>query len=354
MIEPVKSPDERVRLAALHALGILDTPAEERFDRLTRLACRIFGTPMAMVSLVDENRQWFKSAQGVSVAETPRATSFCGHGILQQGVMVVPDALKDRRFANNPLVMQDPRVRFYAGQPLRSADGKTLGMFCVVDRRPRKMSPADLQALRDLAAIAQQELAVSALSRAQKEILTERGEFERKALTDPLTRLWNRGAILDILDREIARSRREHIPLGVIMADIDHFKRINDTRGHPAGDDVLRWVSVHLRAAVRGDDAVGRYGGEEFILVLGNCDRATGVSIVERLRAYVAAEPCLPAEGKPLPVTISAGLVVAPPDRTPSAEILVAAADKALYRAKRGGRNRVEVTELDGKGAESA
>jgi signal transduction histidine kinase len=166
MLEPSLPPDEADRLAALRSLFILDTPPEERFDRLTRLAKRLFNVPIALISLVDANRQWFKSRQGLSVSETPRHISFCGHAILQDEPLVIEDALLDPRFADNPLVTGKPHVRFYAGQPLLGPGNHKLGTLCIIDRQPRQMSPADLAALRDLAALAQEELNATELNQA--------------------------------------------------------------------------------------------------------------------------------------------------------------------------------------------
>lgn len=141
------------RLKALRKLLILDTPAEERFDRITQFAMREFDMPMALVSLVDRDRQWFKSNFGIDAAETPRDISFCGHAILERNLLLVPDALRDERFHDNPLVVNKPWIRFYAGAVLRMPYGVALGTLCVMDTRPRQMDPVDqsiLGSLRDL------------------------------------------------------------------------------------------------------------------------------------------------------------------------------------------------------------
>jgi phosphoribosyl 1,2-cyclic phosphodiesterase/DNA-binding response OmpR family regulator len=151
-------PDEAERLRALHASGILDTPVEERFDRITRLAKRIFAVPAAMVTLIDRERQWFKSAPGLDMRETPRELSFCSHAIHQDGMFVVPDAAADARFADNPVVAGGPRLRFYAGRPVHIA-GRRVGTLCVVDSRPRQLGADDLKALDDLAVLVEKELA---------------------------------------------------------------------------------------------------------------------------------------------------------------------------------------------------
>jgi anti-sigma regulatory factor (Ser/Thr protein kinase) len=140
--------DESARLAALRRYRILDTDPEQAFDDLTMLASQICGTPMAALSLIDDDRQWFKSKVGLTAAETARNVSFCTHAIGNPGtMMIVPDALEDQRFTNNPLVVDDPRIRFYAGAPLLTEDGHALGTLCVFDRVPRTLTPEQVQAL---------------------------------------------------------------------------------------------------------------------------------------------------------------------------------------------------------------
>lgn len=155
---PALPVDEGERLAALHSLCILDTPPEERFDRITRLARTLFRVPICMVSLVDAERQWFKSAQGLDLKETPRSHSFCGHAILGDHTLVVEDALEDPRFRDNPFVTGKARIRFYAGQPLKSYGGHRIGTLCLLDREPRHLDQQQIDAFVDLAAIVESEI----------------------------------------------------------------------------------------------------------------------------------------------------------------------------------------------------
>ena len=150
-------PDETERLRALHEHGILDTPPEERFDRITRLARRLLDVPAAMVTLIDSERQWFKSTAGFEVTETPRDLAFCSYTVQQDEMFIVPDALADPRFADNPVVADGPRLRFYAGRPVH-IDGRRVGTLCVVDSRPRHLGEDDKKALDDLAQLVEKEL----------------------------------------------------------------------------------------------------------------------------------------------------------------------------------------------------
>jgi len=155
MITPPIPSNEDERLDALRDLGVLDTPSEERFDRISQFARSEFDTPIALVTLVDHDRQWFKSNVGLDVPETPRDVSFCGHAILEKDVLVVPDTKLDERFHDNPLVTGAPNIRFYAGAVLRSPEGAALGTLCVIDSNPRTWNPLDtsiLCALRDMVA----------------------------------------------------------------------------------------------------------------------------------------------------------------------------------------------------------
>lgn len=158
MIPPVEPPNESLRLLSLQAMCILDSPPEDRFDRLTRLATRIFQVPIAVCSLVDKKRQWFKSTTGLDASETPREISLCGHAILGEELFVIEDASKDWRFFDNPLVVGEPHIRFYAGAPLRISNGAALGTLCIIDHQPRKFTDDHLRSLEDLARIAEQEL----------------------------------------------------------------------------------------------------------------------------------------------------------------------------------------------------
>ena len=161
--------DEPERLAALRSYGILDTPPEERFDRLTRLVSEELGVPISLVSLVDVDRQWFKSRHGLEATETPRDVAFCAHAILSDDTLVVEDAFEDDRFADNPLVTAAPSVRFYAGAPLVTASGHRLGTLCAIDSKPKRLADREARFLREMAAIAVDEMELSAASQALEE-----------------------------------------------------------------------------------------------------------------------------------------------------------------------------------------
>jgi len=177
-------------------------------------------------------------------------------------------------------------------------------------------------------------------------LVAAREAMHFRATHDPLTGLWNRAAILESLDRELPRAYREGRPLGILLADLDHFKKINDTHGHLAGDEVLREAARRMLTAVRSYDLVGRYGGEEFLLLLSGCDSSNILDRAEHLRKMIASQPVRATEGS-LQVTVSVGAVSSAGIRNLDADSFLRAADQALYRAKNSGRNRVEIVGPD-------
>jgi diguanylate cyclase (GGDEF)-like protein len=336
---------EGERLAALRRYRVLDTSPEPVFDRTAAVAAQALKAPIALISLVDEARQWFKARVGLPVAETPREHSFCAHALDRTRPLVVTDARADPRFAGNPLVLGEPGIRFYAGAPLRTTDGHVLGTLCVIDRRPRELSADQARLLEDLAAIVMDTLELRLAGLRAIDEIAERqrleGELRHVAETDALTGLANRRSLIRALAREFRRARRHDHGLAVLIFDLDRFKAVNDTHGHATGDAVLRETARRALGGVRDEDTVGRIGGEEFVVVLPETDQAGARHAAERLRLAIGDRP-MAVNGLELTVTVSVGAATLHP-LDEGHKVLLGRADEALYDAKQAGRNRVAI-----------
>jgi len=321
--------NEAQRLEALQSYQILDTEPEQAYDDLSTLASAICRTPIALVSLIDEHRQWFKSRVGLDDQETPRDMAFCAHAILHPDeTMVVSDARQDPRFKDNPLVTGPLGIRFYAGAPLVNAQGEALGTICVIDREPHLFQPHEQQALQ---ALSRQVVAQLELRKAVRVLAQE-------SLTDILTGAWNRRALDRRLQEEWNRHRRAGQSMALLMIDVDHFKRFNDEFGHPAGDAALAVVAEVLRHNLRNCDCLARYGDEEFAAILPNTDAEGALTAARKMMAGLEH-----ARWPLRAVTVSIGVVVQTPGPDLDAVSMIALADRALYEAKAAGRNRAKL-----------
>ena len=316
MKAPAKPATESVRIDTLRSLNILDTPPEERFDRLTRLAKRLFGVPIVLISLVDSERQWFKSCIGLPVLETPRDISFCGHAILGNGALLVPDALLDERFADNPLVTGDPRIRFYAGHPLQVPNGSKLGTLCLIDQTPREMSEDDIDLLRDLARMAEQELAAVQL-----------------ATMDELTLLSNRRGFIALAQHALRVCERQDLPAALMFFDLNKFKQINDHFGHAEGDRALSRFAETLRSVFRESDVVGRLGGDEFVVLLTNAGTQETMEALQRLEQMIGTVN--QGDKRGYSIEYSVGITEFDRERHETIDDLMHEADGLMYRNKR-------------------
>lgn len=317
--------DEQVRLSALCRYSILDTPSELQFDRLVELAARVFDLPIALISFVAEERQWFKANQGLAISETPRCESFCAVAIQRDGVMVIPDTLLDKEFRSYPVVLGEPHIRSYAGAPLVTPDGQKLGTFCVLGTEPRTFTRKEQDLLTSFADMAMTEL--------QRRLDLQ--NLNEMAMTDALTGLPNRMQFRQHLIEACRRANRsgEKVVLGLL--DLDQFKRINDTFGHAAGDHLLMDVAHRLKEASATSDVVARLSGDEFVLLLTDVRSVENVSLVTRRLEDSFAEPFV-IQDQEVFVHWSLGWSIYPDDAKEFDALLVLA-DAAMYRVKRAG-----------------
>lgn len=317
---------EAQRLKALHQYNILDTPAEDFFDDIVLIAAHVCHTPIALITLIDSTRQWFKAKIGIRAIQTAREISVCQYALAYPDqLLIIPDVTQDARFAENPLVHETPYMRFYAGAPLVTAQRQVMGTLCVIDPRVRLLGQTEQEVLKILA-----RRVVSAL-----DTRAEVASLQILSTTDALTGLYNRRAFNATFTEEFLSAKRHGKPLSLVLCDIDHFKRFNDTLGHPAGDRLLQAVAAALRRGARGTDHVARLGGDEFAILLPNTSCEVADQLAERLRLTVQNQ----FDDDPA-VTLSVGVA----DFKSTMEgwdVLFSQADSAMYQAKKRGRNAV-------------
>lgn len=309
--------NEVQRLKALRSLHLLDTLPEERFDRVTRMARRLFGVPIALVSLVDENRQWFKSNCGLEAAtQTPRDLSLCGHAILGNDILLVPDTLQDTRFADNPLVTDAPHIRFYAGCPLSFSSDLKMGTLCLIDDKPRLFDAEDAVALRDLASMVEDELRAFQAS-----------------TSDELTQISNRRGFISLARHMLYHCQLKGVKASLVFIDLDKFKTINDAYGHAEGDRALVYFSELMKQVFGYFDIIARLGGDEFVALMGN--RAQN----EAEQGILALQRCVDQHNAsqitPYQLAFSYGIVESDPATPHNLETLLAEGDSTMYRIKK-------------------
>ncbi len=314
MKEPAIPANEADRIQAVRSLGLLDTPPEERFDRFTRLARRVFNVPIALVTLVDEHRLWCKSCQGTDRREIDRGSSFCAHAILEDKIMIVPDTNQDDRFRDNPSVVGESGIRFYAGIPIKSTLGMLVGTLCLLDTKPRQFSDMDQQLLKDLGTMVEDEFVVQGI-----------------ATVDDLTGLSNRRGFKAIATHALAMCRRQKKAATLMFFDLDGFKRVNDQYGHAEGDQVLTDIGQILLHEFRNSDVIARLGGDEFCILL----TGTSAQETERPLEYLQSGIAERNKAKPYSVGFSVGTVAFDSNKHPSINELLEEADQQMYQEKR-------------------
>jgi diguanylate cyclase (GGDEF)-like protein len=314
--------DEDERLRALQRYAVLDTAPDPHFERIVQLASEVLGMPIALVSLVDRNRQWFLARHGLEVQETPRHMAFCAHAIAGDDLLEVPDALEDERFCTNPLVLEAPKVRFYAGVPLQSEEGHNLGTLCVIDRKPRRLDPHERTMLQLLADLVMREL-----------------QLRQRSMQCPVTGLFNRSVFFSFGQQEFERARSERRRLALFNFDIDDFRQINMRWGHQAGDQVLLDLCDVARARLSAEDLFGRIGDEEFSILLVQAEIGRALQLAEDIRLAIAAMSGIFNHSDYHP-NISGGITALAASDRNFADLFYRA-DQALYLAKGNGRNQI-------------
>ena len=254
---------------------------------------------------------------------------------------LVQDLLNICQTTTLPFVTHDPAIRFMAWVDILDFGNGQLLSVVIADREPQAWTADKLKTFEQFVELVAEVYRNTLVGRDILQLVEENRQLRKLAAVDHLTGLWNRETVLGILEREIERCHRQSLPISLIVADLDHFKLVNDRHGHLAGDAVLKEVSQRLRHSVRGYDAIGRLGGEEFLIVMSDCNEIIAAAIAERVQHLVRSQP-VDAAGMAIPITISQGLVTHIGSDRIAADLLFDWADKAMYRAKEGGRDGVQ------------
>jgi diguanylate cyclase (GGDEF)-like protein len=329
-----------IKLAQLAESTFFCTPIEERFERITRLARRALNVPVAAITFLNEDKQWFKSVAGWAITELPNSQSLCPITLATGKLTIFEDTHRESSVRQHPLVATGPRFRFYAGVPITDENEELCGTFCVFDQKPRQMSAADRATLMDLAAIAQREIAGERMKSIHSTLTAKLGIARRESMMDPLTRLWNRRGATVLLKAGLDAVKQHQSTIGIAILDLDNFKHINDTYGHQVGDEVLRKSALRLIQSVRSDDAVCRIGGDEFLLIMKDCDSAAARTTTERIRRHIVETPIATRQGE-ITISTSVGFAIRCGTEDETVEDLIERADQALMKSKAQGRDRV-------------
>lgn len=318
---PTELDDEAGRIETLTRLDAQAYSSEASFNHITGLLQLALEMEMVTISLITADKQILKARQGFDATETPREFAFCDIAIRNYEPLVIEDTHQDARVRDNPFVTGSPFVRCYIGAPLTTVDGYSLGAIYAFGSKPRKFTEREVKITSKCAKLVMNLL-----------------ELRAQASRDFLTDVYNRRSFVSGLERELARLRRRKGTAVVAFLDIDHFKRVNDTFGHPVGDRVLREFADIVAGQCRQNDLVARLGGEEFAVLLTDTDLESAQLWADRMRTQVA-ETRFYGESA-IKVTVSVGLAVVDETQTTS-DAVTKMADNALYKAKRLGRNRV-------------
>jgi diguanylate cyclase (GGDEF)-like protein len=329
-----------IKLAQLPESTFFCTPIEERFERLTRLARRALNVPVAAITFLSDEKQWFKSVAGWAVTELPNDHSFCPITLAAGELTVFEDTRQDTLVAQHPLVTRGPQFRFYAGLPITDENDNLCGTFCIFDQKPRQLSLQDKATLEDLAALAQREIVGEHMRSVHTSLMSKLGTARRESMMDPLTRLWNRRGASVMVKGALDAARAQHSSIGIAILDLDNFKRINDSYGHQTGDEVLRKTALRLIHSVRSNDCICRLGGDEFLLLMKDTDFEAARHTAERVRRNLVESPIPTRQGE-VSISTSVGYTVHSGDEDISVEDLIERADKALLESKAQGRDRV-------------
>ncbi|XTZ39239.1 sensor domain-containing diguanylate cyclase [Salmonella enterica] len=316
MIFPAMPVNENERLKSLYMMDLLDKKDDERFDRLTRMAKTTFDVPIAVITLLDRDRQWLLSRNGIDVQEGPRNLSFCAHAILEEGAFIVKDTHADPRFVDNPFVTGEPWVRFYAGCPVRLPDGAIAGTICILDTYPRPFSSAEINTLLDFAAIVEDEFFILSM-----------------AMSDNLTGIPNGRGFYRSGEKRFTWLKENNKPFSLLYFTIENLKAVNEVLGSQEGDDVVKTFAHTLTRCLKERDIAARLGGGEFAVLLEEATNHNVDAFLFDLQSRM--DDINQASGKRYHINYSHGIIENGNDKYVSLHEMLQESGKVMYAEKR-------------------
>lgn len=326
-IPPEITEGEEDRLEELYGLRLLDSASELRFDRYTSLVAGVFGFPIVLISLVDRDRQWFKSKLGWNQTQCPRDISFCGHAINQDSLLVIPDALADPRFAGNPLVTGEPYIRFYAGAVVRGPTGQPLGTLCVLDHLPRHFDEEQCVHSRQFADLIENEIFHRA------DLLALKKSIELSAHYDPLTGLPNRRLLMDRLSQLLELAKMDSLQVAVLVFNVTGLRLINQSLGTRGGDELLQQLAERLQDSCPKGGSVARLQADELVLIFPAKSDSQRKEVTQQIHASLERPYRCQRQEHYLRVRIGGSLF---PDQGDTAEALIEQASAAIRVSPEG------------------
>lgn len=354
--------NEQKRLELLHGLGILDTPPEERFDRITRFANLLLSTPISLISLVDSDRQWFKSMQGLNLRETSRDVAFCAHAIINEQTFFVEDATQDSRFKDNPLVIGAPHIRMYAGHPIELENGLRIGTMCVIDNKPRKFAASEQEILKHLAEWVKTEIHSLELEKNLKLVAAKTEVMEKKSanneklydffnsltLIDHELRLPNTVYLNLYLTQEIARLRFSAVNIAVMVVAIDDIENYEKKQGAAAAIEAIRSISQIIADYPKWPRGMTfRLSRSRFAVVLPEKKREDAMAIAETLRDEIHKQRIAYETHKPGTLLTATFGICSVAAGSPYTDRLIVKATEAVETGQRQGRGKIKYADIE-------
>lgn len=327
--------DEKIRLKKLEELSLINSPMEERFDRITKMAKEAFGVPICLISLIGENMQWFKSAQGLCAPSTDRSISFCGHAILKPEPLIVEDATLDERFADNPLVTGPPHIRFYAGAPLQIGEGSAIGTLCIIDSKPRSLKTSEIELFKSMRDMITSQIEQGIDDLVQNDFIAELNELGRLNEIDVQSRSWTLKSAKKMILRSIKEPLYQPRPAALLAITYDEADTLESQ--YPENMDlIVLEVANRLRSYTLPADLSCVWADRGMLVFLRHPRRETATDLAKTIVTDFERD-LLKIDDGVIPIHPSIGIIPLALNEDSNLDALFLAAEKSVENASSGG-----------------